>query len=167
MAVLSFGSDAKKTGLTLLVLLASCFSLAPPWTYANSDLSASAKAPTKSGSKESASNSTSSASAAKPNSNAAANTTNADKSSATAAAGSKDVVRLTKTVKPSHYDLTFEPDLEKFTYTGDETISLSVAEPTNVITLNALEMTLSSVELEAITGGKKLSGKVEMDAANE
>ncbi len=176
MAVFSFGSDAKKTGVTLAVLLASCCSLLPSLTFANSDLSSATKS---SGTKSAGSKpGNSKASSASPSAGTAANSTSTTSTSATsssastaaaasAAAATKDVVRLTKSVKPSHYDLTFEPDLEKFTYTGTETIALNVAEPTNVITLNALDMTLSSVELEAVSGGKKLRGKVEMDAANE
>lgn len=39
-----------------------------------------------------------------------------DASSAAAVSGGREV--LPANVKPTHYDLTLEPDLEKFTYHG-------------------------------------------------
>ena len=79
---------------------------------------------------------------------------------------SKDVLRLTKEVKPSAYELTFEPDLVNFTYTGKEVVSINVASPRKEIMLHALEMDISEVVLTT-ANGKAIKAKVEMDPANE
>jgi puromycin-sensitive aminopeptidase len=113
--------------------------LAPSFTYASSDVksSTSTKAPSKS--------------SAKP----------ADAPTA------GDVVRLTKSVKPESYELSFEPNLRDFTYKGSESILLNIAAPTKEITLNALEMNITSVEIESADGSGKSTAKIEMDAKNE
>ncbi|KAI5286663.1 Aminopeptidase 2 mitochondrial [Ascosphaera aggregata] len=54
---------------------------------------------------------------------------------------------LPKNVKPTHYDLTLEPDFEKFTYEGTVAIDLDVLETTSFIKLNANELTIHSSEI--------------------
>jgi aminopeptidase 2 len=54
---------------------------------------------------------------------------------------------LPKNVKPLHYDLTLEPDFEKFTYEGTVTIDLDVAEDTTSISLNTNELTIHSAKV--------------------
>jgi aminopeptidase 2 len=54
---------------------------------------------------------------------------------------------LPKNVKPVHYDLTLEPDFEKFTYEGTVTIDLDVAEDTTSISLNTNELTIHSAQV--------------------
>ncbi|KAL1959712.1 hypothetical protein VTO42DRAFT_1298 [Malbranchea cinnamomea] len=51
---------------------------------------------------------------------------------------------LPANVKPLHYDLTLEPDFDKFTYRGTVVIDLDVVEDTTSITLNALELDIHS-----------------------
>jgi aminopeptidase N len=53
--------------------------------------------------------------------------------------------RLPSNVHPEHYSLHLTPDLKAATFTGDETIDMVLDAPSKTITLNALEMTISSV----------------------
>ena len=59
--------------------------------------------------------------------------------------------RLPSNVHPEHYSLHLTPDLKAATFTGDETIELVLDAPSKTITLNALELTISSVT----SGGQK------------
>ncbi|KAK3094275.1 Aminopeptidase 2 mitochondrial, partial [Teratosphaeriaceae sp. CCFEE 6253] len=47
---------------------------------------------------------------------------------------------LPKNVKPTHYNLTLEPNLETFKYNGTVTIDLDVVEDTTSISLNTNEV---------------------------
>ncbi|KAF7133580.1 hypothetical protein CNMCM5793_004709 [Aspergillus hiratsukae] len=51
---------------------------------------------------------------------------------------------LPTNVKPVHYDLTLEPNFEKFTYDGTVTIDLDVAEDTTSISLNTNEIDIQN-----------------------
>ncbi|HXX99287.1 MAG TPA: M1 family aminopeptidase [Candidatus Limnocylindrales bacterium] len=73
--------------------------------------------------------------------------------------------RLPQTVVPESYDLTFEPNLEKATFTGDETMRAKVLKPTTVVTLNAAELELSEVTISS--GGKSQKATVALDAGKE
>jgi aminopeptidase N/puromycin-sensitive aminopeptidase len=57
--------------------------------------------------------------------------------------------RLPKTVLPEHYSLYLVPDLKAATFTGDETIDVTLAEASKTITLNALEIAFKSVTATA------------------
>jgi aminopeptidase N/puromycin-sensitive aminopeptidase len=69
--------------------------------------------------------------------------------------------RLPQTVRPEHYTLTLTPDLKAATFSGIETIDVTLAEPTDHITLNAAEIVFESVSVTA--GGKKLPATVALD----
>lgn len=56
-------------------------------------------------------------------------------------------IRLTPDVTPLHYDIFLHPDLEKFVFEGEETITLTVSKPTNKITLHAAELEIKSATL--------------------
>ncbi len=58
--------------------------------------------------------------------------------------------RLPSTVVPDHYTLTLTPDLKAATFTGTESIDVSIKQPVKAITLNAVEIAFQSV---AITEG--------------
>ena len=58
--------------------------------------------------------------------------------------GNKSNFRLPDNVRPTAYKVSFEPDLEKFTFYGSETIELSVFETTDRIVLNAIELEIQS-----------------------
>ena len=57
--------------------------------------------------------------------------------------------RLPKTVTPQHYTLTLKPDLRSATFTGKETIAVTLAQAANEITLNAAQITFQSVTITA------------------
>ena len=52
--------------------------------------------------------------------------------------------RLPRTVLPSHYRLTLEPDLDAATFAGDESVTVTVAEPTDEVVLNAADIEVDS-----------------------
>ncbi len=54
-----------------------------------------------------------------------------------------------QTVTVENYNLTLEPDLERFTFRGLVAISLTAAEAVEEIVLNVLDITLSSCNLQA------------------
>lgn len=57
--------------------------------------------------------------------------------------------RLPTDVTPQHYSLTLEPDLKAATFTGKETIDVTLAQPSTSITLNAAQITFQSVTITA------------------
>lgn len=58
-----------------------------------------------------------------------------------------DPYRLPKTVFPTRYELCIEPDLSTSTFQGQETIALTVQEPTTTIVVNAAELTIDQAFL--------------------
>lgn len=54
---------------------------------------------------------------------------------------------LPKNVKPSRYNITLEPDLERFTFSGDMVIDIEIIEPTSTIVLNSAELDIQSCSL--------------------
>src|SRR5437660_10796679 len=48
--------------------------------------------------------------------------------------------RLPEGVAPQHYSVTFAPDLQKATFSGEETIQVQVLKPVSAVTLNAAEL---------------------------
>jgi aminopeptidase N len=55
--------------------------------------------------------------------------------------------RLPTGVTPTAYDITVEPDAQKLTFTGSQTIAIQVTAPTKMITLNAAELAIADVKL--------------------
>src|SRR5262245_66241383 len=74
--------------------------------------------------------------------------------------------RLPRTVVPSRYDLTLEPDLAGATFTGSEVVAVSVEEPVDEIVLNADDLELSGGRLEG-SGGTLEVTRIRLDAENE
>ena len=58
---------------------------------------------------------------------------------------------------PTRYDLRLEPDLTTATFTGEETVTVTVSEPVTEIWLNAVELTITDVEI-ARDGGPARRG---------
>ncbi|RHZ43655.1 M1 family metallopeptidase [Aspergillus thermomutatus] len=56
---------------------------------------------------------------------------------------------LPTNVKPVHYDLTLEPNFEKFTYDGTVIIDLEVAEDTTFVSLNTNEIDIQSAVISS------------------
>jgi aminopeptidase N/puromycin-sensitive aminopeptidase len=73
--------------------------------------------------------------------------------------------RLPQTVRPEHYALTLAPDLNAATFTGAESIDVTLAEPSNRITLNAAEINFQSVTVTA--NGKQQTAVVSLDDKKE
>ena len=69
--------------------------------------------------------------------------------------------RLPDTIRPQHYTLKLTPDLKAATFTGSETIDVTLAEPTASITLNAHDLTFQSVKIEA--AGKEQPATVSLN----
>ena len=63
-----------------------------------------------------------------------------------------DPYRLPRTVVPSHYALTLEPDLGGGTFAGRVAITLDVADEVDEIVLNAADLTLGEAWLENAEG---------------
>ncbi|MGA2806919.1 MAG: M1 family aminopeptidase [Terracidiphilus sp.] len=78
-----------------------------------------------------------------------------------AAARPADAQRLSQAVRPSSYTLALTPDLKAATFTGVESIEVTLAEPVNSITLNAIEIAFESVT--ATAAGKQQTGTVSLD----
>jgi aminopeptidase N len=53
--------------------------------------------------------------------------------------------RLPTSAKPTHYTLALTPDIAAATFSGTETIDITLAQPTKAITLNAIELQIQSV----------------------
>src|SRR4051794_18264864 len=51
-----------------------------------------------------------------------------------------DPYRLPRTVVPTRYDLRLVPDLPAASFTGEETVAVTVGEPVDVFVLNAAEL---------------------------
>src|SRR6185503_19750410 len=60
--------------------------------------------------------------------------------------------QLPRLVRPTHYDLTIEPDAAALTFRGDVAISLEVLAPVANITLNAVDLQFASVRFTDAAG---------------
>jgi len=81
------------------------------------------------------------------------------------AADSAHAERLPNTVRPEHYTLLLTPDLTAATFSGVETIDVTLAEPSKTITLNSAEIEFQTVTVSA--GGKEQTGAVSLDKDKE
>jgi puromycin-sensitive aminopeptidase len=66
--------------------------------------------------------------------------------------GTLDPYRLPRHVVPLRYDLRLEPDLTAARFAGQETITLTVLQPTSEIVLNAIELDITSAQIEGASG---------------
>ena len=73
-----------------------------------------------------------------------------------------DPYRLPRHVLPTRYDLRLEPDLTSATFQGRATIAVTVIQPSTVIVLNALDLTIESAAAED-DQGRRVSAVIEMD----
>ena len=78
-----------------------------------------------------------------------------------------DPYHLPRSVIPSRYDLTLQPDLEQATFTGSVIIALDVVEPADAIWLNAAELEIISTALEDADGNHVCSPEAELLADQE
>jgi aminopeptidase N len=85
-----------------------------------------------------------------------------------AAAGAEPVTtQLPVGVVPTLYDVSVTPHAESLTFDGAVTINIDVTQPTRQITLNALDLTFSSVGLTGADGIALPAPKVSVDAAEQ
>ena len=61
--------------------------------------------------------------------------------------GEPNPYRLDGPIRPVHYELTLEPDLEAATFAGEVLISVLVTAPTDTIACNALDLDILAAEL--------------------
>jgi aminopeptidase N len=85
---------------------------------------------------------------------------------ATAAESTPTPTQLPREVRPTHYDITIEPNAPALTFHGNVAIALEVVAPVESITLNAVDLKFASVRISD-SQGKAVSGepKVTTDEA--
>ncbi len=73
--------------------------------------------------------------------------------------------RLPGVAIPQHYTLQLTPNLQTATFTGEETIDLTLAQATDVIVLNAWQLKFDAVtaEVDGNSHGKPLTAAVSLD----
>ncbi len=79
---------------------------------------------------------------------------------------SADAAVLPSNVKPSKYRLTLHPDLETFTFQGEQAVDIEIVEPTARIILNAAELEIGDVTLHR-NGSSIAAHSVALDADRE
>jgi len=73
----------------------------------------------------------------------------------TSSPGTLDPYRLPRHVVPTRYDLRLEPDLTAASFSGQETITLTILQPTSEIVLNAIELDITSAQIEGVSGSAR------------
>lgn len=68
---------------------------------------------------------------------------------------------LPANVIPRHYDLTLEPDFKKLTYEGTVVIDLDVAEDSESISLNTLDLKIHSTKI--ISGSRTIRSVIGLE----
>ena len=71
--------------------------------------------------------------------------------------------RLPGVARPQHYTLQLAPNLDTATFTGEETIDLTLSQAVDAIVLNAVELKFDAVTAEI--DGKTLTAEVSLDPA--
>ncbi|MCL1597595.1 MAG: hypothetical protein M3094_00300, partial [Actinomycetia bacterium] len=69
--------------------------------------------------------------------------------------------RLPRTVIPSHYEITIEPDLDAATFSGSVVIDVDVEESVTEIVLNAIELDIESASITV--GDTVMAPQVSLD----
>src|SRR5262249_15565592 len=78
-----------------------------------------------------------------------------------------DPYRLPRTVIPSRYDLTLEPNLQTARFTGTVTIAMDMVEPVDTVWLNAAELAITAAAIEDTTGQRRPIAEVTLHEAQE
>jgi puromycin-sensitive aminopeptidase len=77
-----------------------------------------------------------------------------------------DPYRLPRHVVPTRYDLHLEPDLKTATFAGEETVTLTITQPTAEIVLNAADLDVQTASLRA-TDGTSQTATIELDETSQ
>jgi len=77
-----------------------------------------------------------------------------------------DTHRLPRAVAPIRYDIRLEPDLGSATFTGEETVAVTVSEPVTEIVLNCAELQIQEVSIED-GRGERVKGEATLDETEE
>ena len=81
-----------------------------------------------------------------------------------ASSGTPDPYRLPRHVVPLRYDLRLEPDLTAARFVGEETITLTIRQPTSAIVLNAIELDIASAQIKGDSGSAR-QATITLDAS--
>ncbi len=65
------------------------------------------------------------------------------------------------TIKPINYDLTFEPDLDKYSFKGQEILTFEVEENTKEIILDSVDLTINNCYLLIINNKSDVPFRVD------
>jgi puromycin-sensitive aminopeptidase len=76
-------------------------------------------------------------------------------------------VRLSKDVIPKEYKIELKPDLENFTFSGKETITLEVLKKTKTLTLHSKEMDVETAHMSDMWENKVFAEKISYDKKTE
>ncbi|MEY2404218.1 MAG: tricorn protease interacting factor, partial [Acidimicrobiaceae bacterium] len=80
----------------------------------------------------------------------------------------EDRYRLPRSIVPSRYELTLEPDLDAATFAGSEVVALEVVEPVTELLLNAKDLEIDEAWLEPADGsGQRLDATVALEPDDE
>ena len=77
-----------------------------------------------------------------------------------------DPYRLPRTVVPRHYRISIEPDLDAVTFSGTAQVTVEVAEPTDRVVLNAIELDIHEACLVGHSEGR-VDAVVEYDETTQ
>jgi puromycin-sensitive aminopeptidase len=75
--------------------------------------------------------------------------------------------RLPTNVVPERYDLKLTPDLNTFTFLGEEVVAVKVVRETTEIVLNALELELDEAVIERLGADPISASRIELEPARE
>ncbi len=73
----------------------------------------------------------------------------------------KKSIRLSKNIIPLEYDIQLKPDLDNFTFSGIETITISILKRTKEITLHSKEIEINTADIN------KIFAKISYDKNND
>lgn len=74
---------------------------------------------------------------------------------------------LPRNARPLHYAISVTPDATALTFDGSVAVDLEVTEPSDAITLNAVDLAIKTASLTPAAGGKPVSLSVSMDPARQ
>jgi puromycin-sensitive aminopeptidase len=77
-----------------------------------------------------------------------------------------DPHRLPRHVVPSRYEIRLEPDLSTLAFAGDETVTVTVVEPTTEVVMNAVDLAITAAVAEQ-DGARSLGGSATLEPDTE